>query len=76
MRTAAERSNEARFKPGDVADWFNVSDRTARQWLGEWRDQGYVEPASDGERIRLWRHHRAVGDAARTLLAELIAESE
>lgn len=43
------------FTPSEVADWFMISDRTARDWLDEWREQGVVEPASGQARIRSWR---------------------
>jgi len=32
-----------------------VSNQTSRTWLHEWRDNGFIEPASGGERVRLWR---------------------
>jgi len=75
VQAVGERADDALFTPGDVAEWFGVSDRTAREWLGEWRDQGHVEPASGDERVRVWRLAGDVGEAARGVLAELITET-
>lgn len=43
------------FIPRDIADWFVVSTRTAREWLQEWRSEEFVLPASGEERVRSWR---------------------
>ena len=45
------------FTPGDIAEWFMVSTRTAREWLQEWHEGGFVLPASGEERIRSWQLH-------------------
>lgn len=74
VQAVAEKAHDVIFTPRDVAEWFGVSDRTAREWLGEWRGQGHVEPASGDERVRAWRLAGAVGETARGVLAELIAE--
>jgi len=43
------------FTAGDIADWFMVSLSTARNWLANWREEGFVQPTSpDQERVRSW----------------------
>ncbi len=42
------------FTPGDIADWFMISVQTARAWLREWHEAGFVEPVSGEQRIRAW----------------------
>src|SRR5207244_3472928 len=56
-RRLAAPDEAAEVKPGDVEDWFGVSDRTARAWLAEWAKRGLVEPitAGAGQRIRRYR---------------------
>jgi len=54
------------FTPGDIMDWFGVSDRTARDWLDEWRDAGVVIPASGEARIRRW----ALAEPLQRMVAE------
>jgi Fic family protein len=44
------------FTPTEVATWFGVTNKTAREWLAEWGQQGYVEaedPAA--QRVRRYR---------------------
>ena len=76
VQAVGDRATDTLFTPGDVAEWFGVSDRTAREWLGEWKQEGLVEPASGAERVRTWRFAGSAGDVARGVLVELIAEPE
>lgn len=47
---------DAEFTPTDVAGWFGVSGKTAREWLGGWCKEGHVEPAVPGmKRVRRYR---------------------
>lgn len=47
---------DATFTPANVTEWFGVSAKTARDWLTEWREAEYVEPAKPGaERVRSYR---------------------
>ena len=39
----------------DQAMWFAVSSTTAQDWLRQWQEQGLLEPARPGQRIRTWR---------------------
>lgn len=43
------------LNPSDIESWFGVSDRTAREWLKDWAEDGLVNAfvkAGSGERIR------------------------
>jgi Fic family protein len=53
--TEPEEKGVPSFTPGDIATWFMVSAKTARQWLQDWHDEGFTLPASGEERIRSWR---------------------
>jgi Fic family protein len=53
-RAISAQEQRPTFTPGDVVDWFGVSDRTARDWLDEWRGAGFVAPASGEARVRRW----------------------
>lgn len=50
-----EAAGVPEFSVTDVVAWFGVSSRTARDWLGRWRDVGFCEPASGTERITAWK---------------------
>jgi DNA-binding FadR family transcriptional regulator len=54
-RVAAGESDAAQFRPGDLEDWFAVSPTTGQEWLRTWQDQGLLEPARPGQRIRVWQ---------------------
>ncbi|HOD00498.1 MAG TPA: Fic family protein [Myxococcota bacterium] len=43
------------FTPSDVMDWFDVSRPTAYDWLDDWTNQRFIEPADVGLRIRRYR---------------------
>ena len=38
----------------DIDSWFGVSERTAREWLKQWTEEGFVNPitTASGERVR------------------------
>jgi hypothetical protein len=41
------------FTPADIRQWYGVSSKTALEWLGRWRDDGFIMPEkSDTQRIR------------------------
>ncbi len=43
------------LNPSDIESWFGISDRTAREWLKDWAEDGLVNAsvkAGSGERIR------------------------
>ncbi len=43
------------FDPGDVAAWYGVSGATAREWLAQWRNLGFVRPEKEYE-VRVRRY--------------------
>lgn len=50
------RPDELTIRPADIESWFAVSDRTARQWLAEWTDNGFVKPILAGAGRRIHRY--------------------
>ena len=55
LTLALEGRSPIAFTPSEVAQWFGVAAKTARDWLTGWRESAFVEPASEGERIRQWK---------------------
>ncbi len=53
-RVLAEIPSPLTIRPTDIEEWFGVSDRTAREWLGEWLENDFLEavPSGTGTRIR------------------------
>lgn len=72
--SVGQSSSPVEFTPTDVSDWFGVSDKTAREWLTQWRDLGYVEPASGSERVRSWRLAGELREATAAAIQEEIEE--
>ncbi len=55
-----EGSTEAcDIQAADLVDWFGVSDRTAREWLAEWAQAGFVLPVHTGQGLRVRRYRLA-----------------
>lgn len=54
---ATEAGRRPELRPGDIQDWFGVSANTARDWLRQWRDEGFLVdlPTPYGLRIRRYR---------------------
>lgn len=44
------------IRPSEIETWFAVSDRTAREWLVDWSNDGFVVPASAGSGVRIHRY--------------------
>lgn len=43
-------------RPSDIRSWFEVSAPTARAWLHDWMDEGFVDPvATQSQRVRRYR---------------------
>jgi Fic family protein len=53
-RVLDEVENPFVISPSDIAAWFGVSDNTAREWLKDWVENGFINPvlAREGKRIR------------------------
>jgi len=59
MKLLAGEQAPDRVRPGEVSDWFGISGNTAREWLGQWRTEGFLEPTTaEAERIRAYRLSR------------------
>jgi Fic family protein len=52
-RMVAGISEPLTVRPADVEAWFGVSDRTAREWLGEWTDEKFMEAVASGQGVRI-----------------------
>jgi Fic family protein len=44
------------LRPGDIKSWFQVSAPTARGWLHDWVDDGFLEPMGTEETQRVRRY--------------------
>jgi Fic family protein len=43
------------FSPGDMVEWFGISPNTARDWLGKWRNENFVQPLRpEAARVRAY----------------------
>ena len=52
-RCMTSASKSSAFTPADIRQWYGVSSKTALEWLGRWRDEGFIMPErSDTKRIR------------------------
>jgi len=53
-RVIDKAENPFMINPTDVSEWFGVSDKTAREWLKEWLQSGFVNPilSGSGQRVR------------------------
>jgi Fic family protein len=58
-RMKSDRAAELTIRPADVESWFAVSDRTAREWLSNWTESGFVKPASGGTGSRTHKYQLA-----------------
>ncbi|OUC16182.1 MAG: hypothetical protein B0A82_03265 [Alkalinema sp. CACIAM 70d] len=56
-RILSKMSNPLVIRPADIESWFGISDRTAREWLGEWVETCFMEPiySGEGKRIREYK---------------------
>lgn len=50
------RAPHLELKPGDIKSWFQVSAPTARGWLHDWVDDGFLEPVGTEEMQRVRRY--------------------
>lgn len=55
FRGLEEGEKAMAFSPGDVVEWFGISPNTARDWLGKWRDENFVQPLRpEAARVRTY----------------------
>lgn len=54
MQSLESNALQITLRPGDIRSWFEVSAATARRWLHQWVETGFVEaaPTDAGERVR------------------------
>ncbi|MBX9770585.1 MAG: Fic family protein [Candidatus Obscuribacterales bacterium] len=58
-RTLSDAQALMTIRASDVESWFAVSDKTAREWLSDWAEHGFVVPASAGTGARTHRYQLA-----------------
>jgi Fic family protein len=47
------------IRPGDLQEWFGVSGNTAREWLRQWKGDGFVVDRVSGRGLRIRRYQLA-----------------
>jgi Fic family protein len=62
-------------RPADVEAWFGISDRTAREWLGAWADENFMEPVASGQGVRIREYQLAESWASFLMEAKLVPEN-
>lgn len=62
-------------RPADVEAWFGISDRTAREWLGEWTNENFMEPVASGRGVRIREYHLAEPWASFLIEAKAVPEN-
>lgn len=56
MGSLEQRTENVELRPADIRSWFEVSAPTARAWLHDWMDEGFIEPATARtQRVRRYR---------------------
>ena len=50
------RAAHVELRPGDIKSWFQVSAPTARHWMRDWVDDGFLEPAGTDRARRVRRY--------------------
>ncbi|MCE5240311.1 Fic family protein [bacterium] len=67
---SADETGARPFSPAEVADWFMVSATTARTWLREWHEEGFIRPCAGAVRVRSWELAESYGSLLKALLAQ------
>lgn len=54
MSSIDRQTPQFELRPVDIQSWFEVSASTARSWLHEWVETGFLEaaPTETGQRVR------------------------
>jgi Fic family protein len=58
-RVLSEMPAPLTIRPTDIEEWLGVSDRTAREWLGEWIENDFLEAVSSGTGTRIREYNLA-----------------
>lgn len=74
-RVLANIPNPLIVRPADVEVWFGISDRTAREWLGEWSNGAFMEPVASGQGVRIREYQLAEPWASFLMEAKSVPEN-
>lgn len=55
LRSLDDKGSHSPFTPKDLVEWYGISANTAREWLNEWREENFVQPTRESQRIRYYR---------------------
>lgn len=53
---AREEAEPLVIRASDVENWFGISNRTSREWLRDWGDNGFISPIQSGTGQRIQRY--------------------
>ncbi len=53
---ANEEAEPLVIRAADVENWFGISNRTSREWLRDWGDNGFIRPIQSGTGQRIQRY--------------------
>jgi Fic family protein len=53
---AREETEPLVIRAADVENWFGISNRTSREWLRDWGDNGFISPIQSGTGQRIQRY--------------------
>jgi Fic family protein len=58
-RVLSEVPDPLVIRPSDIEEWFGISDRTAREWLGGWIEEQFLIPVVRGKGTRIREYQLA-----------------
>lgn len=74
-RVVADIANPLVVRPANIEAWFGISDRTAREWLGEWVDKKFMEPVASGQGLRIREYQLAEPWATLLMQAKTVPQN-